>query len=144
MNQNTTYNGSCFCGAVELTVTGEPVAMGYCHCESCRHWSAGPVNAFTLWIPGAVEVTKGEDLVATYNKTPKSFRKWCKSCGGHLLTDHPPFTLIDVYAAVIPDLPFKPAMHVFYEETVLPMKDGLPKFKDLPKEAGGSGETMEE
>ncbi len=144
MNQNTTYNGSCFCGAVELTVTGEPVAMGYCHCESCRHWSAGPVNAFTLWIPGAVEVTKGEDLVATYNKTPKSFRKWCKSCGGHLLTDHPPFTLIDVYAALLPDLPFKPAMHVFYEETVLPMKDGLPKFKDLPKEAGGSGETMEE
>ena len=144
MNQNTTYTGTCFCGAVEISVTGEPVAMGYCHCESCRHWSAGPVNAFTLWIPGAVEVTKGEDQVGTYNKTPRSFRKWCKSCGGHLLTDHPPFTLIDVYAALLPDLPFKPAMHVFYEESVLPMKDGLPKFKDLPKEAGGTGETMEE
>lgn len=144
MNQNTNYTGSCFCGAVEISVTGEPVAMGYCHCESCRHWSAGPVNAFTLWIPGAVEFTKGEDQVGTYNKTPRSFRKWCKSCGGHLLTDHPPFTLIDVYAALLPDLPFKPAMHVFYEETVLPMKDGLPKFKDLPKEAGGSGETMPE
>lgn len=144
MNQNKTYTGSCFCGAVEISVTGEPVAMGYCHCESCRHWSAGPVNAFTLWIPGAVEVTKGEDQVGTYNKTPRSFRKWCKSCGGHLLTNHPPFTLTDVYAALLPDLPFKPAMHVFYEETVLPMKDGLPKFKDLPKEAGGSGETMQE
>ena len=33
--------------------------MGYCHCESCRHWSAGPVNAFSLWQPGAVTVTKG-------------------------------------------------------------------------------------
>jgi hypothetical protein len=118
--------------------------MGYCHCDSCRHWSAGPVNAFTLWNPDAVKVTKGEDQVGTYNKTPRSFRKWCKSCGGHLLTDHPPFTLTDVYAALLPDLTFKPAMHVFYEETVLPMKDGLPKFKDLPKEAGGSGETMEE
>lgn len=144
MNQNTTYTGSCFCGAVEISVTGEPAAMGYCHCESCRHWSAGPVNVFTLWIPGAVEITKGEDQVGTYNKTPRSFRKWCKSCGGHLLTDHPPFSLTDVYAALLPDLTFKPAMHVFYEETVLPMKDGLPKFKDLPKEAGGSGETMEE
>jgi hypothetical protein len=144
MNQNTTYTGTCFCGAVEISVTGEPVAMGYCHCGSCRHWSAGPVNSFTLWIPGAVEITKGEDQVGTYNKTPRSFRKWCKSCGGHLLTDHPPFSLTDVYASLLPDLPFKPAMHVFYEETVLPMKDGLPKFKDLPKEAGGSGETMEE
>jgi len=35
-------------------------------------------------------------------------------------------------------------MHVFYETTVLPIKDGLPKFKDLPKEAGGSGEEMAE
>lgn len=31
--------------------------MGYCHCESCRHWSAGPVNAFTLWKPEALQIT---------------------------------------------------------------------------------------
>src|SRR5262249_32727059 len=42
--EGKTYKGSCFCGAVEMAVTGEPVAMGYCHCESCRKWSAGPVN----------------------------------------------------------------------------------------------------
>jgi hypothetical protein len=144
MSQNHTYKGTCFCGAVEIEVTGEPALTGYCHCDSCRHWSAGPVNAFTLWSPEAVKVTKGADKIGTYNKTEKSFRKWCKSCGGHVLTEHPTFNLTDVYAAMLPDLPFKPAMHVFYEETVLPMKDGLPKFKDLPKEAGGTGETMEE
>ncbi|MDF3011066.1 MAG: glutathione-dependent formaldehyde-activating, partial [Burkholderiales bacterium] len=43
------YEGACFCGTVKFVVTGEPAAMGYCHCTSCRHWSAGPVNAFTLW-----------------------------------------------------------------------------------------------
>ena len=144
MSDKNTYTGSCFCGVVQWTVTGEPVVMGYCHCDSCRHWSAGPVNAFTLWNPDAVKVTKGADNIGTYNKTPGSFRKWCKTCGGHLLTEHPTFSLTDVYAATIPDLPFKPAMHVFYVETVLQMKDGLPKFKDLPKEAGGSGETMAE
>ncbi len=52
--------------------------------------------------------------------------------------------LIDVYAAVIPDLQFKPAIHVHYQETVLSIKDGLPKFKDLPEEAGGSGELLPE
>ncbi|MCP6695535.1 GFA family protein [Pseudomonas donghuensis] len=57
--------------------------MGYCHCESCRHWSAGPVNAFTLWRPEAVQVTRGADNIGTYNKTPQSFRKWCKTCGAH-------------------------------------------------------------
>jgi len=59
------YRGSCFCGAVEIEVTGEPAAMGYCHCRSCRHWSAGPVNAFTLWPPDAVKITKGKDNVIT-------------------------------------------------------------------------------
>ncbi len=144
MSENKTYTGSCFCGAVQIAATGEPVLMGYCHCDSCRHWSAGPVNTFTLWNPDAVKVTKGEANVGTFNKTPQSFRKWCKTCGGHVLTEHPTFGLTDVYAAIIPGLPFKPAVHVNYQETVLHMKDGLPKFKDFPKEAGGSGETMPE
>ena len=144
MSENKTYTGGCFCGAVQIAATGEPVLAGYCHCDSCRHWSAGPVNAFTLWNPGAVKVTKGEGNVGTFNKTPNSFRKWCKTCGGHVLTEHPTFSLTDVYAATIPDFPFKPAVHVNYQETVLHMKDGLPKFKDFPKEAGGSGETMPE
>jgi len=144
MSVKNTYTGGCFCGAVQLTVSGDPVVMGYCHCESCRHWSAGPVNAFSLWSPDTVKVTKGEDNIGTYNKTPRSSRKWCKSCGGHLFTEHPVMGLIDVYVAVIPDFPFKPAIHVNYQETVLHIKDGLPKFKDMPKEAGGSGEVMSE
>jgi hypothetical protein len=98
--ENSTYNGSCFCGAVQFTVTGEPVAMGYCHCDSCRKWSAGPVNAFTLWKPEAVRVTRGAENIGTFNKTPKSYRKWCKTCGGHLFTEHPQWALTDVYSAV--------------------------------------------
>lgn len=139
-----TYKGSCFCGAVQFTVTGEPAAMGYCHCESCRTWSAGPVNAFSLWKPEQVKLTKGADNIGKFNKTPRSGRQWCKSCGGHLFTDHPHWNLIDVYAAVIPDFPFKAGVHVNYQETRLPMKDGLPKLKDLPAEMGGSGATMAE
>jgi hypothetical protein len=138
------YKAKCFCGAVEFTVNGAPKAMGYCHCESCRHWSAGPVNAFSLWEPTAVKVTKGADNIGTYNKTPGSSRKWCQTCGGHLFTEHPGFKLTDVYAAMIPALSWKPALHVNYKESVLHVKDGLPKMKDFPKELGGSGETLPE
>ena len=138
------YTGKCFCGAVEFTVRGEPAAMGYCHCESCRQWSAGPVNAFTLWDPQALKITKGAEHVGTYNKTANSFRKWCKVCGGHLFTDHPPMKLVDVYAAMLPTLSFKPALHVSYGEKVLSIKDGLLKQKDFPKEMGGSGTLLPE
>jgi hypothetical protein len=144
MSDEKTYKGSCFCGAVELTVTGQPAAMGFCHCTSCRSWSAGPVNAFTLWAPTAVKITKGADNIGTYNKTPVSFRKWCMTCGGHVMTDHPPFGLVDVYAATIAGFPFQPALHVHYGESVLAIKDGLPKQKDMPKEMGGAGTLLPE
>jgi hypothetical protein len=139
-----THVGKCFCGAVEIKVTGEPAAAGYCHCESCRSWSAAPVNAFSLWKNEAVTVVRGADDVGTYHKTERSFRKFCKACGGHLMTEHPQWGLIDVYAATIPTYRHAPQLHVNYAETVLRMKDGLPKMKDLPKEMGGSGEAVPE
>jgi hypothetical protein len=60
------------------------------------------------------------------------------------MTNHPPLDLIDVFTATIPTLAFTPGVHVNYSETVLPMRDGLPKLKDFPAEFGGSGEMMQE
>src|SRR4249920_2077408 len=124
--QMTTHKGRCFCGAVEIEVQGAPEAMGYCHCSSCRSWSAAPVNAFTLWKPENVKVTKGAEFV------------------GHFMNNHPPLGLVDVYAATIPSVKFVPGVHVNYSETVLPMKDGLPKLRDFPAELGGSGVAVPE
>ena len=139
-----THKGECFCGAVQIEVEGDPEGMGYCHCRSCRSWSGGPVNAFTLWKPEAVRVLSGGDKIAAFQKTPLSERQYCKTCGGHLMTRHPTLGLVDVFAATIPTLPFAAGVHVNYAETVLPMKDGLPKLKDFPAELGGSGETLPE
>jgi hypothetical protein len=141
---SASFKGACFCGTVEIEVSGQPEAMGYCHCRSCRSWSGGPVNAFTLWKPETVKVTKGADQLGEYHKTPVSHRQFCRACGGHVMTAHPPLGLIDVFAATIPDLAFAPMLHVNYQETVLPMRDGLPKLKDFPAEFGGSGDSMPE
>ena len=73
-----------------------------------------------------------------------SQRQFCRLCGGHLMTEHPPLSMVDVFAATIPTLAFAPGVHVNYAETVLPMRDGLPKLKDFPAEFGGSGETVPE
>jgi len=144
MGNDKIYNGSCFCGEVQFEVSGQPAAMGYCHCGDCRQWSAGPVNAFTLWKPEALKVTHGAANIGTFNKSPISYRKWCKECGGHLFTEHPTMGLVDIYAAMIPQLTFEPGVHVHYQETVLRIPDGKPKMKDMPKEMGGSGVTLPE
>ena len=68
----------------------------------------------------------------------------CSKCGGHVRIDHPKLGLIDVRAAVPSTVTFKPTVHLNYEESVLPIKDGVPKLKDFPAEIGGSGEAMAE
>jgi hypothetical protein len=91
-----------------------------------------------------VRVVSGKENLATFSKTPLSERQYCQKCGGHLMTNHPPLGLIDVFAATLPTLKFSPGVHINYAETVLPMKDGLPKLKDFPKEFGGSGQAVPE
>ena len=60
------------------------------------------------------------------------------------MTNHPSLKLVDVFAATLPTLKFIPGVHINYAETVLPMKDGLPKMKDVPADFGGSGVQIAE
>ena len=101
------YAGGCSCGKVQFEVSGQPVAMGYCDCESCRRWSTAPLNAFPLWKPQTLRVTRGAALIRAYIKTATSNRKWCRECGGLLYTEHASMNLVGVRAALIPQLPFE-------------------------------------
>lgn len=139
-----THTGSCFCGAVAIEVIGVPEEMGYCHCNSCRSYSGGPLTAFKLWKKDNVKVTKGAQLLGHFSKTVLSERRFCTRCGGHVMVEHPSLGVTSVYAATIPAVAFKPTIHLNYAEAVLPIKDRLPKLKDFPIAAGGSGETMPE
>ena len=151
MSKQKKYTGRCFCGEVQYELYGEPEAMAYCHCHSCRQWSAGAVNSFTLWKPENFYITHGAGSVDGFTKNPGtnnaailSHRKWCKTCGGHVFTEHPEMGVIDVPAVLIDGLEFRPGFHVHYQESVHRMNDDLPKFKNLPEEAGGSGELINE
>jgi len=138
------HTGRCFCGAVEIEVLGEPEEMGYCHCTSCRSYTGGPLSAFVLWKAGNVRVTSGADLLGSFRKSEMSDRRFCTRCGGHVMTLHPTLGFTDVYAGVLPDIDFLPVVHLNYAETVLPIRDGLPKESDFPAAVGGSGAIMAE
>ena len=60
------------------------------------------------------------------------------------MTEHPDSNLIDIFASILDDFQFKPTIHVYYESKTVSVKDGLPKFKDLPAEFNGSGATIQE
>lgn len=95
------HKGTCFCGAIEIEVSGAPEEMGYCHCSSCRSYTGAPVTAFTLWRQEYVKITRGAGLLGHFQKTKFSDRRFCTKCGGHLMTDHPGMRFTDVYAAML-------------------------------------------
>lgn len=143
MTSTTTHTAACFCGAVEIEVTGEPIEMGYCHCGSCRLHSGAPLVAYVLWKSEHVRITTGRAHIGSYNKTGMSDRYFCRRCGGPVLTRHPSFGLTDVPAAAVRGITFAPSVHLNYAEAVLPIEDALPKLKDFPAAVGGSGEVVQ-
>ena len=134
----------CMCGAVALELSGEPAVQAFCHCESCRGWLGAPIHAASLWPAASVKVKKGADKLGTYKRTEASHRKFCTACGTPVLVEHPALGMIDVPAGSVKGLVYQPGLHVNYGEKVLSVKDGLPKFKDFPKDFGGSGDVLPE
>lgn len=128
-----THKRACFRGAVAIAVTGPPLEMGYCHCALCRAYPGNPVNAYLLWRSADVTVTKGAEFLGGANRTGMSDRRFCTKCGGHVKTVHPGLGLTDVRPATILVIPFAPTVHLNYAETLLLMKDGLSKLRDLPR-----------
>jgi hypothetical protein len=102
------------------------------------------MTAFSLWKADAVKVTSGSEHVTTFKKTGRTERQFCDRCGGHVMIGLPALGMVDVFLPMLPTLKFEPAAHINYAEAVLPIRDGLPKLKDFPAEAGGSGELIAE
>jgi hypothetical protein len=143
-DEEQTYQARCMCGSVELRVTGTPVFVGYCHCGDCRAWLGAPVHAATLWPRGNVEIVKGKDNLVVYKHTERSHRTSCKTCGGHILADHPGLELTDVLASTMAEFQWAPMMHIFYGEKMIAITDGLPKYANMPEAFGGDGKEIAE
>ncbi|QMU57971.1 MAG: GFA family protein [Boseongicola sp.] len=137
------HAGQCYCGKVHVEVEGDPVFAAYCHCESCRKWHSAPMTALAAWPEDSVKV-HGTTTVS--DKNDESQRTSCARCGGNVLTTKPGMGWKIVYPLTLSgsDFSYNPAMHTFYDERVVDFNDGLPKFSDVPAEAGGSGVMIDE
>jgi len=82
--------------------------------------------------------------VSTILRLGRRHRQFCTSCGAPVLVRHPAIAMTDVPAGTVKGLTYKPTFHVHYGEKVMQVRDGLPKFKDFPKDFGGSGDTVGE
>ncbi|WP_421937378.1 GFA family protein [Phenylobacterium sp.] len=110
------WEGGCLCGAVRFRATGQPQWVAWCHCESCRRHSGGPVSVFVAFPEAEVETTHG--AVATFRSSPGTVRGFCATCGSTLTCqgDARPGEL-HIHVGAFDDAPaLAPSFHIYPEE----------------------------
>ena len=79
------HKGSCLCGAVRFTVTGDLPAPNACHCSACRKQS-GHYGASTD-VPLSAVTIEEDKAITWFQSSAKVRRGFCASCGSSLFWD---------------------------------------------------------
>ena len=80
-----TLSGSCLCGAVRYTATGQVARFYHCHCSRCRK-ATGTGHASNIFVAGRVVWESGEDQVANYKvaEAERFTNSFCRNCGSRV------------------------------------------------------------
>ncbi|KVO37910.1 aldehyde-activating protein [Burkholderia ubonensis] len=132
----------CLCGAVTVTLQGEPAARANCHCQTCRDFYGTSMLLATAWGSGQLAVTGAN---ATFAHPAKAMsRTFCASCGEIVFGTNrlgmrvvPNSLNARAHDGQLPD-ELQPTMHLFYRQRVIDVVDPLPKYLD-----GWDGPTLE-
>lgn len=130
----------CPCGQVTLSVQGTPLGQVYCHCDDCQRAHSAAYVPRAVFPRDAVSVTAGETRTWT-NRIRKM--TICAACGSHLYGEHDGVPFRGVNAGLFPPGEFTPFAHIHCRFAIAPVVDGLPHYRDFPKEFGGSGELAD-
>lgn len=112
---NTNLSGSCLCGSVRYTATGEAQKFYHCHCSRCRK-ATGTGHASNLFLKGTITWHSGEDLIKTF-KVPDAERftnTFCSTCGGRVPRFIEQYGMVFIPAGSLDDEPgLAPQAHIF-------------------------------
>jgi len=130
---DTKTTGGCLCGAVRYETTGDPFAINYCHCASCRKHNGAPVVALAGYKNEQVTFTGTERK--KYESSPGAHRAFCEHCGTPLTWEGDGGELGPIIALHIStfDEPEQmvPTSHAFGPERLswFDVADDLPRFE---------------
>jgi len=79
------HDGSCLCGAVQVTVNSDLPKPNACHCKACRK-QTGHYGASVDLPDTAIEIA-GKEHVRWYRSSEKVRRGFCSICGSTLFWD---------------------------------------------------------
>jgi hypothetical protein len=79
--------GSCLCGAVAYEANAEAQGIIHCHCQTCRKAHASAFSSIAAVPRETFRWTRGDDQLAAYESSPGKLRRFCRTCGSHLMAE---------------------------------------------------------
>ena len=109
------YHGSCLCGKITFSITGEIKDIVCCHCSKCRK-----VQGSAFATNGNVDTEdftflSGENNLSHYKSSATQTKSFCKTCGSPILskdTSNPDIVRIRL-GTIEDDISERPQAHIF-------------------------------
>ena len=131
------FTGSCHCGEISYTFSGEPLRQVNCHCKNCQKTSGGPylanifVSEDNLLIKGSPKVY--QHLADSGNQMTKKF---CGNCGAQMFSlgsGRPGIVIIR--GGTIDNLEIiQPTLNIFVSSKIpsTPLDESLATYDKMP------------
>lgn len=74
----TIYSGKCLCGQVQVSLRGEPLRVGICHCMDCRKESGSAFTFYGIW--------PADQFERTGDTSEFQGRCFCPDCGSRVFS----------------------------------------------------------
>lgn len=109
------YQGSCLCGKVKFTISGDIDNIIHCHCSLCRkaQGSAFATNANVK--KKDFNFSEGENNLTAYPASSTQNKYFCKTCGSPIMsknTEYPEIIRIRL-GTIESDISERPCAHIF-------------------------------
>ena len=115
MVSDENLGGGCMCGAVRYEAAGEPLAIGHCHCHSCRRHSGAAVATLAIFQADKVRFSQSDRSI--YNSSPGVGRGFCNQCGTPLTWEGNDNISLHISTLDDPNI-LTPERHWYYEERI--------------------------
>ncbi|KAJ5831767.1 hypothetical protein N7474_000078 [Penicillium riverlandense] len=143
------WRARCECGKVSYMLKSErPLDAKYCHCRGCQVMHGAPFQWAAIFHKEDISFTNGASGLAFYSSSHNSqeyqlpTKVSCAFCHSPIMDEGRNVCLL--FPELI-DLTgsgdekrrqlegFKPTCHIFYEQRMLDLEDGLPKWSGMDK-----------
>ena len=134
MSDPVQRTAACACGQLSITLSGEPIRVGMCHCLQCQRRTGSLFGAGCFFNMGQVVGTEGAER--TWTRAGDSGRTvtfhFCPDCGSNVFwtRDHRP-DLMTVAVGAFADPGFPPATVAYWTQSRhgwLPLPHDVPAF----------------